>query len=67
MYSQKKEATEYNKYIKHLQSKKMLGDVVRLEVEDLQGVLGLKALRVSVLYEEDFNKKSTLTIKDLIG
>jgi len=45
----------------------MLGDVVRLEVEDLQGVSGLKALRVSVLYEEDFNKKSTLTIKDLIG
>ena len=67
VYSQEKEAIEYGKYIKYLQSKKMLGEVERLEIEDLQGVSGLKALRVEVLYEEDFNEKSTLTIKDLIG
>ena len=67
VYSQEKEAIEYGKYIKYLQSKKILGVVERLEIEDLQGVSGLKALRVEVLYEEDFNEKSTLTIKDLIG
>ncbi|MDG2449849.1 MAG: hypothetical protein P8M34_09430 [Saprospiraceae bacterium] len=45
----------------------MLGEVEKLEIEDLQGVSGLKALRVEVLYQENFNEKSSITIQDLIG
>ena len=67
VYSQEKEAIEYHKYIKFLQSKSLLGEVEKLEIEDLQGVSGLKALRVEVLYQENFNEKSSITIQDLIG
>ncbi len=66
VYSQDKEAREYRKYIKYLQSKNMLGKVEQLELEDLQGVFGLKALRVEVIYNEKFNEKSTMTIDQLI-
>ena len=54
------------KYIKYLQSKNYLGNVERLELEDLQGVSGLKALRIEVIYQNDFNEKSTITIDELI-
>ena len=53
--------------VKFLQSKSLLGEVEKLEIEDLQGVYGLKALRVEVLYQEKFNEKSSITIQDLIG
>lgn len=66
VYSQDKDADEYNKYIKYLQSKKLLGKVEKLEVEDLQGVSGLKALRVEVIYQESFDAKKTITIDELI-
>ncbi len=66
IYSQDKDAFEYLKYIKYLQSKQFFGKVEKLDVEDLQGVSGLKALRVEVLYQEDFNEKSALTINELI-
>jgi hypothetical protein len=66
VYSQDKDAKEYKKYIKYLQSKKLLGKVEKLELEDLQGVLGLKALRVEVIYKTDFNEKTTMTIDQLI-
>ena len=54
------------KYIKYLQSKNMLGEVEQLVLEDLQGVSGLKALRAEVIYQKDFNEKSTMTIDELI-
>jgi hypothetical protein len=66
VYSQDKDAIEYKKYIKYLQSKKFLGKVENLELEDLQGVLGLKALRVEVIYKTNFNERTTITIDELI-
>jgi len=66
VYSQDKDATEYLKYIKYLQSKNFLGKVEQLQLEDLQGVSGLKALRIEVIYQKEFNEKSTITIDQLI-
>ena len=55
------------KYIKYLQSKNYLGKVEKLELENLQGISGLKALRIQVVYKEDFNEKDdTITFQDLI-
>jgi hypothetical protein len=49
VYTQQSEAAEYLQYIEYLQSKGFLKkDVEFMELEDLQGVYGLKALRVSV-------------------
>ncbi|AUC85326.1 GAF domain-containing protein [Polaribacter sp. ALD11] len=66
IYSQDKDALEYIKYINFLQSRKQLGKIEFLELEDLQGVSGLKALRVEVIYQKDFDEKKTITLKDLI-
>ncbi|WP_256005779.1 GAF domain-containing protein [Pedobacter deserti] len=49
VYFNHSEAQEYMRYIKKLQKQNLLGEEVeRLEIEELQGVEGLKALRVSV-------------------
>ncbi|WP_210466353.1 GAF domain-containing protein [Rufibacter roseolus] len=49
VYSQAREANEYLEYIEYLQNKGILTEnVEQLEVEDLQGVSGLKALRIEV-------------------
>ncbi len=49
IYFNDREAEEYDGYIRYLQEKGMLGrQVERLELEELQGVSGLRALRVSV-------------------
>jgi hypothetical protein len=49
VYSNTREVAEYQEYIHFLQSMGMLSPVVEhLELEDLQGVSGLKALRVTV-------------------
>jgi hypothetical protein len=49
VYTQSSEAAEYMQYIEYLQSKGFLKkDVENMELEDLQGVYGLKALRVTV-------------------
>nr|BFF38827.1 hypothetical protein BACY1_06320 [Tenacibaculum mesophilum] len=66
VYSQDKDADEYYKYIKYLQSKKLLGNIEKLDIEDLQGVSGLKALRVEVIYNKDFDTQKTMTIDELI-
>lgn len=66
VYSQEKDASEYLKYIKFLQSNNQLGEIEFLELEDLQGVSGLKALRVEVIYQDNFDKKQTVTLNDLI-
>ncbi len=53
IYTHSEDENEYLKYISFLQSKSKLEDDVEiLEVEDLQGVTGLKAIRVSVLYSK---------------
>ena len=68
IYSQREDEKEYLKYISFLQHKKQLDkDVDIVELEDLQGVTGLKAIRVSVLYSKDNdNKKEYYTYNDLI-
>lgn len=67
VYSQKEDEIEYLKYIQFLQSKKVLdSDVEVLELQDLQAVTGLKAIRVSVLYHKDKDDKSYYTYNDLM-
>ena len=54
VYSKAEEAKEYKKYIKILQAEGILDTTVEyLEVEDLQAVSGLKALRVGVLHNQN--------------
>jgi hypothetical protein len=49
VYSQQKELGEYLEYIEFLQNEKLLGqNVEHLELEDTQGISGLKAVRVDV-------------------
>ncbi len=67
VYSQKEDEREYLRYIKFLQSKKYLdNDVEVVELQDLQAVTGLKAIRVSVLYHKDKNDKAFYTYDDLM-
>jgi len=54
VYSQQKELNEYLNFIEYLQNEKLLtGEVEHLELEELQGINGLKALRVEVNFEHD--------------
>lgn len=67
VYSQKEDEREYLRYIKFLQSKNYLdNDVEIVELQDLQAVTGLKALRVSVLYHKDEDDKKFFTYDDLM-
>ena len=55
VYSQKKDEIEYLRYLNFLKQKECIADDIEiLELEDLQGVVGLKALRVSIAYNEAF-------------
>ena len=67
VYSQKEDEEEYKRYVSFLQSKNILDkDLEVLELEDLQGVTGLKALRVSILYHNDNDDKNFYTYNDLM-
>lgn len=67
VYSQKQDEREYLQYIKFLQSKKYLdNDVEILELQDLQAVTGLKAIRVSILYHKHSEDKEFYTYEDLM-
>ena len=49
VYFSQKEADEYINYIQYLQEQGVLmNDLEKLEIEELQGVSGLKAMRVGV-------------------
>ncbi|MNL56583.1 hypothetical protein D3C87_1800870 [compost metagenome] len=51
VYFDSHEAQAYQRYIKKLQGQRLLNDDLEfLELEELQGVEGLKALRVGVKY-----------------
>jgi hypothetical protein len=68
VYSQKSDEQEYIKYVQFLQSKKQLGKKVEiLELQDLQGVTGLKAIRVNVLYNRGEKDKEYYTYDDLMS
>ncbi len=54
VYSQAKDASEYLEYLEFLQNQKLLKPgVEQFELEDLQGVVGLKALRADVNFDHD--------------
>lgn len=60
VYFSKKEADEFIAYINYLQDSKILKDDLEyLELEELQGVSGLKALRVGVELEGNSDNLST--------
>ena len=66
VYSHQSEETEYLKYIKFLQFKKMLEPAIeQFEVEELQGVYGLKAIRIKVLNTDD-NLETQYSYKELL-
>ncbi len=68
IYSQKADEDEYMNYIKFLQSKKILDmDVEIFELEDLQSVTGLKAIRVPILYHTNKDDTDFYTYDDLIN
>ncbi|MBT8260826.1 MAG: hypothetical protein KJN82_05890, partial [Bacteroidia bacterium] len=67
VYSQKEDELEYLRYVKFLQSKNYLGDEVEiLELEDLQAVTGLKAIRVNILYHKTEEDNTIYTYDDLM-
>ena len=67
IYSQDEAEQEYRKYISFLQTKNQLdANIEVLQIEDLQGVTGLKALRVSVLYTHGKENKEYYTYADLM-
>ncbi|WP_324719233.1 GAF domain-containing protein [Salinimicrobium sp. HB62] len=68
VYSNRSDEREYLRYIKYLQSKRYLGAKVEmLELEDVQGVIGLKAIRIEVLYhlENEKHEEQIFTYEDL--
>lgn len=53
VYTQRKEAVEYLRYIEFLQSEGYIEkEVEMLEVEEMQGVQGLRAIRVTVSFKD---------------
>ncbi len=53
VYSQSKDAAEYTEYIEFLQNKNLLKPgIEKHDLEELQGVIGLKALRVEINFED---------------
>ncbi len=72
VYSQAKDAAEYIEYIEFLQSKNLLKPgIEKHDLEELQGVIGLKALRVDVNYDDLSPEKkvelSNTTSQQLLG
>jgi hypothetical protein len=73
VYSQSKDASEYMEYIEFLQNQQLIKPgVEKHELEELQGVVGLKALRVdvnldSVVSKEEKIELSETTTQQLIG
>ncbi|MDC0006904.1 GAF domain-containing protein [Winogradskyella sp.] len=67
VYSQKEDEVEYLRYITFLQSKNYLDtDIEIVELQDLQAVTGLRAIRVSVLYHKNKTDQSFYTYNDLM-
>lgn len=73
VYSQGRDAAEYTEYIEFLQNQKLLKPgIEKHDLEELQGVSGLKALRVEVNYD-DLHKPSSnvelsnTTSQELLG
>ncbi|MES2277657.1 MAG: GAF domain-containing protein [Bacteroidota bacterium] len=66
IYSKTEEEAEYIQYISILQQRGILdSSVEHFDVEDLQGVSGLKALRVGVLHQQNLHKLHALSYDKL--
>ena len=66
VYSQPKEFAEYMEYIEFMQNRKLIKQgVEQFELEELQGVLGLKALRVEVDIDEATKTESKIELSTL--
>ena len=67
VYSQKADEIEYLRYIKFLKSKGFFtGNIEIVELEGLQGVSGLKAIRAEILYKKGKETEKTFTYSDLM-
>lgn len=67
VYSQKKDEVEYLRYIRFLKAKGYFTDRIEVvELEGLQGVSGLKAIRAEILYKKGQETERTYTFEDLI-
>ncbi|SDQ07710.1 GAF domain-containing protein [Flagellimonas zhangzhouensis] len=67
VYSQKKDEREYMRYISFLKSKGYFTNNIEIvELEGLQGVTGLKAIRAEILYQKDKKSERTYTYDDLM-
>lgn len=67
VYSQKSDEQEYVRNIKFLVSKGYFtGKIEIVELEGLQGVAGLKAIRAEILYKKDKASERTYTYEDLM-
>jgi hypothetical protein len=73
VYSQPKDATEYMEYIEFLQNQNLLKHgIERHDLEELQGVVGLKALRADINFEDEAKSSTNIelsktTTEQLIG
>jgi len=68
IYSQKREETEYLSYVNFLQSKHILGTNLEIvEVEDLEAMRGLKAIKVDILYKKIDTNEEYFTYEDLMN
>ena len=68
VYAQPKEATEYLKYVKYLQSSGYLTkEVEMVELEKLQGAQGLKAIRVSINLEAKNKSYGSQVIEEVVA
>ncbi len=68
VYSHKQDEKEYLDYIYFLQSKNYLASEIEIvELEDLQAVTGLKAIRVPILYKKHSNSAKLYTYSDLVN
>ena len=67
VYTQEQEETEYRKYIRLLQFKGLFDEnTEQFEIEDLQGITGLKAMRVGVVYGNEAVASGDYTYDDLV-
>jgi hypothetical protein len=67
VYSQKKDELEYLRYISFLKSKGYFTNNIEIvELEGLQGVSGLKAIRAEILYSREKEPEKTYTYEDLM-
>jgi hypothetical protein len=66
VYSQAKDAAEYLEYIDFLQNKNLLkAEVEDVNLEELQGVIGMKALRVEINFDDMFVEEKKVELSEI--